>query len=40
MPLQELDFEHEAGNMARCDANLSSPRCRVAGDVAVPKVSL
>ena len=40
LPPQELDFEHEAGNMARCDANLSSPRCRVAGDVAVPKVTL
>lgn len=26
--------------MARCAANLSSPDCRVAGDVAVPQVCL
>jgi len=38
LPL-ELDFRHEAGNAARCEANLRSPRSRLGrGRVAVPRV--
>ena len=34
--MQELDFETEAANAARCAANLESPQSRVRGRVKVP----
>lgn len=37
--VQELDFEHEAANVRRCEANLEDPACRVAGRVTVPQVA-
>ena len=36
--LQELDFEAEAANAARCRANLLSPESSVAGLVTVPYI--
>ena len=35
---QELDFEHEAGNSRRCQANLTSKRSHVKGQVVVPQI--
>ena len=36
--MQELDFEAEAGNAARCAANLASSVSSVSGLVAVPEL--
>ncbi|KAI8470915.1 MAG: ABC1 family-domain-containing protein [Monoraphidium minutum] len=35
---RELDFRHEAANAERCRANLASPKSRLAGRVAVPRL--